>query len=123
MQIRVRGKKLALFRVKWDKTLKKNRTHPVGSMDSFLLEIPVELAAELDAGELVQLQEYIQDRAKAQEAESLVFMVKYAPKDLLRLAEAVAEVGCSAEHASAILEALKIVGKAVRRVTPKALRE
>lgn len=119
MQIREKGRKVLCIRTEYVPEKKRTFGRTVASQESFLSTVSDEVRQQLTKEEVDQLQEWLSERDKAREVDSLKTRLSMVGRWMESAADAL-EVddlreGLSADQADAIWEAHERLSKALRR--------
>ena len=119
MQIREKGRKVLCIRTEYVPEKKRTFGRTVASQESFLSTVSEEVRQQLTKKEVEQLQEWLSEREKAREVDSLKTRLSMVDRWMESAADAL-EVddlreGLSADQADAIWQAHERLSKALRR--------
>lgn len=120
MQIRVQGQKIQCIRSVYDPEIKRSRQSVVATIGKYADKIPSEGLEALTDAEMAELRDWFDERAATGSAADARLRVRFAPTELLRLAEAVVsgqadEILSAADHAASIWESIAKLQAAMRK--------
>lgn len=119
MQIRVQGQKIQCIRSVYDPEIKRSRQSVIATIGKYADKIPSDGLEALTETEMAELRAWFDERAATGSAADARLRVRFAPTELLRLAEAVAggqaDEILSADHAASIWESIAKVQAAMRK--------
>lgn len=119
MQIREKGRKVLCIRTEYVPEKKRTFGRTVASQESFLSTISDEVRQQLTREEVDQLQEWLSERDKAREVDSLETRLSMVGRWMESAADALEvdsiKKGLSADQADAIWQSHERLSKALRR--------